>query len=88
MACDRSFELNLDCQASVVPTMLSTFFKPISRTADSWYIAFSYEQECRPTIKKHDAVGVDLGVKELAILSTGITFANPKHYKQNLAIVI
>jgi putative transposase len=57
----------------------------ISRTADSWYIAFSYEQECRPTIKKHDAVGVDLGVKELAILSTGITLANPKHYKQNLA---
>jgi hypothetical protein len=29
MVCDRSFELNLDCQASVVLTMLSNFFKPI-----------------------------------------------------------
>jgi putative transposase len=57
----------------------------ISRTADSWYISFSYEQECQPTTKNHAVVGVDLGVKELATLSTGITFPNPKHYKHNLA---
>ena len=57
----------------------------ISRTADSWFIAFCYEQECQPTIKQYDLVGVDLGVKELATLSTGVTFPNPKHYKQNLA---
>ncbi|MEH2350551.1 MAG: RNA-guided endonuclease TnpB family protein [Nostoc sp.] len=57
----------------------------ISRIADSWFIAFSYEQECQPTIKQHDVVGVDLGVKELATLSTGVVFPNPKHYKQNLA---
>ena len=56
----------------------------ISRTADSWFIAFCYEQECQPTIKPYDVVGVDLGVKELATLSTGVTFPNPKHYKQNL----
>lgn len=56
----------------------------ISRTADSWYIAFSYEQECQPTIKKHDAVGVDLGVKTLATLSTGKVFENNKHYRKNL----
>ncbi|MBD2138652.1 hypothetical protein H6F32_13895 [Anabaena sp. FACHB-1237] len=41
----------------------------ISRTADSWFIAFSYEQECQPTIKKHDAVGVDLGRTILANLN-------------------
>ena len=56
----------------------------ISRTADSWFIAFFYEQECQLTIKPYDVVGVDLGVKELATLSTGVTFPNPKHYKQNL----
>ncbi|MBS9392831.1 MAG: IS200/IS605 family element transposase accessory protein TnpB [Dolichospermum sp. LBC05a] len=57
----------------------------ISRTADSWFIAFAYEQEYQPTIKIHDVVGVDLGIKELATLSTGVTFSNPKHYKQGLS---
>ncbi|MDB9540622.1 transposase [Anabaenopsis tanganyikae CS-531] len=57
----------------------------ISRTADSWYIAFSYEKEYLPTIKDHALVGVDLGVKELATLSTGVIFPHPKHYKHNLA---
>jgi putative transposase len=57
----------------------------ISRTADSWYISFSYEKECQPTNKNNAVVGVDLGVKELATLSTGVTFSNPKYYKQNLA---
>ena len=57
----------------------------ISRTADNWFIAFSYEQECQPTIKKYDAVGVDLGVKTLATLSTGEVFENNKHYHKNLA---
>ncbi|MCC3451705.1 MAG: transposase, partial [Microcoleus sp. PH2017_39_LGB_O_B] len=50
----------------------------ISRTADSWFIAFAYEQEYEPTVKQHDVVGVDLGVKELATLSTGVVFPNPK----------
>lgn len=57
----------------------------ISRTADSWFIAFAYEQHHEPTIKSHDVVGVDLGVKELATLSTGVVFPHPKHYKAHLA---
>ncbi|WP_267313624.1 RNA-guided endonuclease InsQ/TnpB family protein [Nostoc sphaeroides] len=56
----------------------------ISRTADSWFIAFASEQEYESTIKQHEIVGVDLGVKELATLSTGKVFPNPKHYKTNL----
>ena len=56
----------------------------ISRTAESWFIAFAYEQEHEPTIKQQEIVGVDLGVKELATLSTGVVFPNPKHYKTNL----
>jgi putative transposase len=57
----------------------------ISRTADSWFIAFAYEQNHEPTVKSHEVVGVDLGVKELATLSTGVVFPNPKHYKAHLA---
>ncbi|WP_414549790.1 RNA-guided endonuclease InsQ/TnpB family protein [Anabaena sp. CCY 0017] len=57
----------------------------ISRTSDSWFIAFTYEHEHELIAKKHSVVGVDLGVKELATLSTGVVFSNPKHYKQNLA---
>jgi putative transposase len=56
----------------------------ISRTADCWFIAFAYEQEYEPTLKQYDAVGVDVGVKELATLSTGVVFPNPKNYKKNL----
>lgn len=56
----------------------------ISRTADSWFIAFAYEQNHEPTVKQYDVVGVDIGVKELATLSTGVVFPNPKHYKTNL----
>ncbi|WP_246162706.1 RNA-guided endonuclease InsQ/TnpB family protein [Brasilonema sennae] len=56
----------------------------ISRVADDWYIAFAYEQECKPTPKPVDVVGVDLGIKELATLSTGVTFPNPKAYKKNI----
>jgi putative transposase len=47
-------------------------------------IAFAYEQEYEPTTKKYEVVGVDLGVKELATLSTGVVFPNPKHYKTHL----
>ncbi len=56
----------------------------ISRTADSWFIAFAYEQTHESTVKQHETVGVDLGVKELATLSTGVVFPNPKHYKTHL----
>jgi putative transposase len=56
----------------------------ISRTANSWFIAFAYEQSHEPTVKKHDIIGVDLGVKVLATLSTGVVFPNPKHYKKHL----
>ncbi|MHA6804047.1 IS607 family element RNA-guided endonuclease TnpB [Salinifilum ghardaiensis] len=46
-----------------------------------WYVSFSVEitkTEPAPATKG-GAVGVDLGVKHLAVLSTGETIANPKH---------
>ncbi|MGH8001338.1 MAG: RNA-guided endonuclease InsQ/TnpB family protein [Brasilonema sp.] len=56
----------------------------ISRIADDWYIAFAYYVECEPTPKSVEVVGVDLGIKELATLSTGVVFPNPKAYKKNI----
>ncbi|WP_414581658.1 RNA-guided endonuclease InsQ/TnpB family protein [Scytonema sp. PCC 10023] len=54
----------------------------ISRYALDWYISCSYEIEQDITQKEIDYVGVDLGIKELAILSTGAVFANPKALKK------
>jgi Transposase and inactivated derivatives len=56
----------------------------ISRTADSWFIAFARKQKHEPTVKSLEVVGVDLGVKTLATFSTGVVFSNPKHYKTHL----
>jgi putative transposase len=53
----------------------------ISRTADDWFIAFKVPFTPTVTPKKHDTVGVDLGVKTLATLSTGETVENPRPYK-------
>lgn len=57
----------------------------ISRIANDWFISLSYEQKQEPTKKQHEIVGVDLGIKVLGTLSTGVVFPNPKHYKKNLA---
>lgn len=57
----------------------------ISRVANDWFIAFAYEQPKQITDKSVDVVGVDLGIKAIATLSTGIVFPNPKPYKKGLA---
>jgi putative transposase len=54
----------------------------ISRRADRWFVAFSYEIESQSIEKKREICGVDLGIKTLATLSTGECFANPQPYRQ------
>jgi putative transposase len=54
----------------------------ISRQADRWFISFKIETELKPTNKKVDVVGVDLGVKSLATLSTGEVFEGAKSYRK------
>ena len=53
----------------------------ISRTADRWYISFRVEVEPTDTHSLVDVVGVDLGVKSLATLSTGEVFEGAKSYR-------
>ncbi len=54
----------------------------ISRKADSWFISFKIEVEPKPTHKTVEKVGVDLGVKTLAYLSTGVSFEGAKAYQR------
>jgi putative transposase len=53
----------------------------VSFRAGRWFVAFSVEitrADPAPT-RPRSAVGVDLGVKSLAVLSTGETVPNPRH---------
>lgn len=51
----------------------------ISRKADQWYAAISIDTHELPHERKnHGSVGVDLGIKALATLSTGETEEGPK----------
>ncbi len=59
----------------------------VSKTAGYWYAAIVVETDELPhaTRKNHaGAVGVDLGVKDLAVLSTGGTVAGPKPHQAKL----
>lgn len=55
----------------------------ISRKADSWFISYKLEIEPKTTTKVVEKVGVDLGIKTLAYLSTGIVFEGAKAYKNH-----
>jgi putative transposase len=54
----------------------------ISRQADRWFVSFKIETEPKPTLKIVDVVGVDLGIKNLATLSTGEIFEGAKSYRK------
>lgn len=54
----------------------------ISRTADRWYISWKIETEITNLDKNVPIVGVDLGVKVLATLSTGEVFEGAKSYRR------
>jgi len=70
-----------------VPLSMAT----ISRTADRWYVSFAYVTDVVPvnehieiTDSEYDIVGVDLGIKDLAITSFGQTIANPVAYRRHI----
>ena len=51
----------------------------VSRVADKWYISIAVEVKKDLTLPKNGKfVGVDLGVKDIAITSDGCKFANPR----------
>jgi len=62
-------------------------FKPstiaIKKIANDWFVSFSYEVEFQPTEKPLSSVGVDLGLKSLATLSSEQVVEGPKSYRQS-----
>lgn len=64
----------------------------VSREADRWFVSFAYVTDVEPvnadhevvTDDEYDIVGVDLGVKDLAITSCGEVIANPAAYRKQL----
>jgi putative transposase len=58
----------------------------ITRRADRWYVSFTVEVErAIPTSnRKPSAVGVDVGVRHLAVLSTGAVIPNPRALEHSL----
>lgn len=53
----------------------------VSRTADMWFVSISVQQEISEPVPAPGAVGVDVGIKELAVTSDGEVFENPKALK-------
>jgi putative transposase len=58
----------------------------ISRTADRWFVSFTVEvQRTIPASNgKASVVGVDVGVRNLAVLSTGQVISNPRALERSL----
>jgi putative transposase len=58
----------------------------ITRTADRWFISFTVEAQrhVESGRAKATVVGVDAGVRHLAVLSTGIVIPNPKALERSL----
>ncbi|XZN96933.1 MAG: RNA-guided endonuclease InsQ/TnpB family protein [Microcoleus sp.] len=54
----------------------------ISRQADRWFIAIKYEIEKPYVDADRPIVGVDIGIKELAVCSHGKVFSNPQAYRR------
>ncbi|NES90840.1 RNA-guided endonuclease InsQ/TnpB family protein [Okeania sp. SIO2B9] len=72
----------MGCVKTYEPIEATTQKITISRQAGDWYLSCSYEFTPTPTPKKTEVVGVDLGVKTLATLSTGEVFEGAKSYKK------
>jgi putative transposase len=58
----------------------------ITRTADRWFVSFTVEVERQIPISNGTTtrVGMDVGIRHLAVLSTGLTIPNPRALEQQL----
>jgi len=65
-----------------IPIDANVLSATVSEQAGRWFVSVQVEEEReKPVPTGTSAVGVDLGIKTLATLSDGITFANPRALK-------
>ena len=73
-------------QSRVFPDGFAVRTVTVRRKADGWYISVQLSDETVPDMPTPDtvksAVGVDLGIKKLASVSTGDLIANPQYSKK------
>jgi putative transposase len=48
-----------------------------------YFVSFLFDVDVKPLKKSKEAVGIDLGVKDFAALSTGEKIAAPQHYRKS-----
>ena len=53
----------------------------VSERNGRWYVSVLFEQEVNPRKATGEAIGIDLGIKELAVVSDGRRFQNPNPLK-------
>ncbi len=88
--CGKPIELNGWCHKlpfigwvkTYEPIEATTQKITISRQAGDWYLSCSYEFTPASTPKTTEVVGVDLGVKTLVTISTGVVFEGAKSYNK------
>ncbi|MDF1539193.1 MAG: RNA-guided endonuclease TnpB family protein [Candidatus Thorarchaeota archaeon] len=56
----------------------------VSRRADRWFVSVAVVEEIEVPLNHGPAIGVDLGIKSLAVTSDGDTFPNPKALSSRL----
>jgi len=72
-------------EKSYMPTDLRVTQATISEKAGRWFIAISFDIPKRISFKPREGiVGVDLGLKELAVCSNGLVVENPRPLKKRL----
>ncbi len=66
-----------------IPIDVKALSATVSEEAGRWFVSIQVEEDVeRPVPTAMSAIGVDLGIKTLATLSDGTTFANPRALKQ------
>ncbi|NEP77919.1 MAG: IS200/IS605 family element transposase accessory protein TnpB [Okeania sp. SIO3B3] len=66
----------------ILPDNVTPKSVTITKKADRWFVSFKVDRVCQITEKLIDVVGVDLGIKTLATLSTGEVFVGAKSYRK------
>jgi len=67
-----------------LPTDAKILSATVTEQSGNWQVSVLVEQEQAVPVNRGPVVGVDLGIKKLAMLSDGAEEPNPRHLKQRL----